>query len=157
MKLWSVFTHLPMCRPDVYGHHLAACSKAGVSGRKGFSLKSRFWWVEWVGWTPSGGDCGRFAAVARSAVGRRHHHSWRARLVVDVGGGLDLLRGLGRHGLKRHSSFKESQAAHPRRWSCLFVCSLVMAFADSLLERRQVPSTRENVLLLDVVLRNARF
>ena len=71
-------------------------------------------------------------------------------------------------GLRRHQSFKDvakarAQAAYPvqaaylRRWSSLLICSLARAFDVSLLERRPVPGTGQDVPPLDVVLRDARF
>ena len=49
------------------------------------------------------------------------------------------------------------QTAYLRRWSSLLACSLTRAFAVSLLERRPVPGTGQDVPPLDVVLRDARF
>ena len=76
-----------------------------------------------------------------------------ARLVVDVGGGIDLLRGLAT--ARAQAALILQVKARPLTFvggAPSWFAVLVRVFADSLLERRQVPGTGEDVLLLDVVL-----
>ena len=153
-------------RLGVYGHHCAACSRAGVFGRvRGSSSVQRSL------------DVGEFNQLdGRIADGRPLWHgaqlaidttmtAGRARLVVfvvEVGGRWSqeasiFLRDLAKAQAQAAPLILQGrvQAVYLRRWSSLLVCSLVESFCSLFVGETACARHRRDVPPLDVVLRDA--